>query len=193
VPSRPELADNSNTITSSPLFAGSVEGESPASAAAKALAHLVAEPPSRALPEVRRQIRLGSWKEIATYLGQGVRTVQRWEVQLKLPVHRVRGGGRGPVFAFTIEIDAWLRERAGNTGPVTATARANRSSANGSRLEPHYPDPHPALQAARSAVAKVENLSLRLRLLTDTQRQQVIQLSERVTSLAKRRQSRSVA
>ena len=33
--------------------------------------------------------RLDSWKEIASYLGRGIRTVQRWEREEGLPVHRL--------------------------------------------------------------------------------------------------------
>ncbi len=32
---------------------------------------------------------LNSWKEIAAYMGRGVRTVQRWERDLALPVRRL--------------------------------------------------------------------------------------------------------
>ena len=31
---------------------------------------------------------LTSWKEIAAYFGKGVRTVQRWEKSMGLPIHR---------------------------------------------------------------------------------------------------------
>ena len=51
---------------------------------------------------------LNSWKEIATYLGRGVRTVQRWESELQLPVHRPRGKNRSAVIAFREELDQWL-------------------------------------------------------------------------------------
>lgn len=51
---------------------------------------------------------LNSWKEIATYLGRGVRTVQRWEQELNLPVHRPRGRERSAVVAFPRELDQWL-------------------------------------------------------------------------------------
>jgi Tol biopolymer transport system component len=54
--------------------------------------------------------RLDSWKEIATHLGRDVRTVIRWEKK-GLPVHRVPGGKRQAVFAYTEEIDAWLVSR----------------------------------------------------------------------------------
>jgi hypothetical protein len=52
---------------------------------------------------------LNSWKEIATYLGRGVRTVQRWERELGLPIRRPRGKDRSAVMAFQHELDDWLR------------------------------------------------------------------------------------
>lgn len=52
---------------------------------------------------------LNSWKEIATYVGRGVRTVQRWEANLGMPVHRPKGKDRSAVLAFAEELDAWLR------------------------------------------------------------------------------------
>ncbi len=53
--------------------------------------------------------RLDSWKAIADYLGLEVRSVQRWEAERGLPVHRVPGERRGRVFAYTGELDEWLR------------------------------------------------------------------------------------
>lgn len=50
--------------------------------------------------------QLTGWKEIAGYLGKAVRTVQRWERQAGLPVHRVQQVGE-VVFAFRSEIDRW--------------------------------------------------------------------------------------
>jgi hypothetical protein len=52
---------------------------------------------------------LNSWKEVATYLGRGIRTVQRWERELGLPIRRPRGKPRGPVIAFRRELDQWLQ------------------------------------------------------------------------------------
>ncbi len=54
---------------------------------------------------------LNSWKEIANYLGRGVRTVQRWEAQLGLPVHRPAGKDHSAVLAFSSELDDWLNSR----------------------------------------------------------------------------------
>lgn len=51
---------------------------------------------------------LNSWKEIAQYLGRGVRTVQRWETELGLPVRRPRGRSRSAVIAVASELDQWM-------------------------------------------------------------------------------------
>ena len=52
---------------------------------------------------------LSGWKEIAHYLGRGVRTVQRWE-QLGLPVRRPHSHLGSPVVVSSEEIDAWLSQ-----------------------------------------------------------------------------------
>lgn len=62
-------------------------------------------------PEPLSGKRLDSWKEIAAFLGRAERTVKRWETERGLPVHRVPGGGRGAVFAYTNELADWLRGR----------------------------------------------------------------------------------
>jgi hypothetical protein len=56
---------------------------------------------------------LTSWKDICHYLQRGVRTTQRWERLLGLPVHRIGKGKRAPVFAFEHELDAWLHKKDG--------------------------------------------------------------------------------
>lgn len=60
--------------------------------------------------------RLDSWKSIAQYVGRSCRTVQRWHIAYRLPVHRL-GGDAGSVFAYTDELEDWLRnrDRAGET------------------------------------------------------------------------------
>ncbi|HEY6338691.1 MAG TPA: tetratricopeptide repeat protein [Candidatus Sulfotelmatobacter sp.] len=55
--------------------------------------------------------RLDSWKEIAAFLGRAERTVKRWETERGLPVHRVPGGGRSAVFAYSNELADWLKGR----------------------------------------------------------------------------------
>ncbi len=55
--------------------------------------------------------RLASWKEIASYLGTSVRTVQRWERGEGLPVHRHEHASAVTVYAWRNELDAWLADR----------------------------------------------------------------------------------
>src|SRR3974390_504281 len=52
---------------------------------------------------------LSGWKEIANYLGKGVRTVQRYERQMGLPVRRPAGKPMGSVVATKAELDAWVQ------------------------------------------------------------------------------------
>jgi hypothetical protein len=59
---------------------------------------------------------LQSWKEIASELNRGIRTVQRWERTLGLPVRRVGKGPRCPVIAFRDELHQWLRTKAQECG-----------------------------------------------------------------------------
>jgi CheY-like chemotaxis protein len=53
---------------------------------------------------------LNSWKEIAVYLGRGIRTAQRYEHDFGLPVHRPSAKMRASVIAFADELDKWLQE-----------------------------------------------------------------------------------
>ncbi len=52
--------------------------------------------------------RLDSWKEIAGFFDRDERTVKRWEKERQLPVHRLPGGSRARVFAFTDELERWM-------------------------------------------------------------------------------------
>lgn len=55
--------------------------------------------------------RLDSWKEIAAYLRRGARTVQRWEREQGLPVHRLQHEKLGSVYAYRTELDDWWQAR----------------------------------------------------------------------------------
>ncbi|HEX3660566.1 MAG TPA: hypothetical protein VHU89_04005 [Acidobacteriaceae bacterium] len=54
---------------------------------------------------------LTSWKEIAAYLGKGVRTVQRWEKDFGLPVRRPTGSDKSAILARARDLDAWVAMR----------------------------------------------------------------------------------
>jgi serine/threonine-protein kinase len=69
--------------------------------------------------------RLESWKEIAGYLGREVRTVQLWEKNEGLPIHRQQHSRQGSVYAFRSELDTWRNARA--SSPVAVeTAEPDR-------------------------------------------------------------------
>jgi TolB-like protein/Tfp pilus assembly protein PilF len=55
--------------------------------------------------------RLESWKEIAAHFGREVRTVQGWEKNEGLPIHRHQHARQGSVYAFRSELDAWREAR----------------------------------------------------------------------------------
>lgn len=58
-----------------------------------------------------RTDRLDSWKEIAAHFGRGVTTLQRWEREEGLPVHRLPHEKRGSVYAYRSELEAWWETR----------------------------------------------------------------------------------
>lgn len=55
--------------------------------------------------------RLDSWKEIAAYFNRDKRTVQRWERQEGMPVHRHLHDKQGTVYAIRSELDEWWKGR----------------------------------------------------------------------------------
>ena len=61
---------------------------------------------------------LRGWKKIAAYLHRDVRTVQRWERNEHLPVHRQLHLKLGTVHAVRAELDEWLANR---TSPGAGT------------------------------------------------------------------------
>ena len=101
--------------------------------------------------------RLETWGEIAAYLGREIRTVQRWEKSLGLPIRRLAGFSdkQSRVFALKHELDAWWQEHetVGNpTAPddaATATITEERPSAS---VEPLPSQPPILLRSRRKAL-----------------------------------------
>ena len=67
------------------------------------------DPPVQTAQEAEQ--RLNSWKEIAAYFDRDVRTAQLWEKKESLPVHRHEHNARASVYAYSSELDKWLRNR----------------------------------------------------------------------------------
>jgi hypothetical protein len=55
--------------------------------------------------------KLDSWGEIASYFQREIRTVQRWEKDEGLPVHRHEHKKKSTVYAYTRELDDWFKRR----------------------------------------------------------------------------------
>jgi Tol biopolymer transport system component len=91
---------------------------------ASLLPHLFHSQPRNAVAMASRaktDDRLDGWEAISHYLGWAARTAIRWEKQKGLPVHRVAGGKRQPVYAYKHEIDLWF-QKSGNPGLVEASS-----------------------------------------------------------------------
>jgi hypothetical protein len=102
---------------------------------------------------------LHSWKEIANHMGRGVRTVQRYELALRLPVRRPAGKERSAVLAFTDELDEWLRGGPTRNGTGNDSGRAlmieNPSESDLKRAEDDLEQTFAAYQAALSRYEEV--------------------------------------
>lgn len=89
--------------------------------------------------------RLGSWKEIAAHLGRAVRTVQRWEREQGLPVHRLPHNKLSSVYAYSNELDEWWELRRNTVEPTDMADSP-----------PETPDP--ATESAASITERAESL-----------------------------------
>jgi len=74
-----------------------------------------------------RQI-LNGWKEISSYINRSVRTVQRWEARLGLPVYRPALKDRSAVVAFSDELDRWISRAAPDMGEEYAVPNGNEGN-----------------------------------------------------------------
>jgi hypothetical protein len=125
---------------------------------------------------------LNSWKEIAHYLDRGVRTVQRWEHELHLPVHRIGAGKRSPVYAKVSELNFWLstsevaRQEYGNhvvppgPGPSLVAGQDMKPIDNARRL----------LSAAKDLAKRIAETSVRQRRQAEDLQARILQMRQRV-------------
>lgn len=94
-------------------------------------------------PEVEespRGSRLETWGEIAAYLGREIRTVQRWEKSMGLPIRRLGAGAdkQSRVYAFRHELDAWwqAQESLRNSSHSTDSGAVDSGAAAAPALAP---------------------------------------------------------
>jgi predicted DNA-binding transcriptional regulator AlpA len=77
---------------------------------------------------------LTSWKDIARYMGKGVRTVQRWEQDFGLPVRRPLGSSKKAVLARPRDLDAWVAMRCVSRAELASTATPREFRSRNSSL-----------------------------------------------------------
>ena len=98
---------------------------------------------------------LVSWKEIAAFLDRAERTVKRWERERGLPVHRVPGGERSGVFAYSHELSTWLLGEEGKTAETPPSAEDNHRSEESTALRiaesEAAPESHQVIDSSRLA------------------------------------------
>lgn len=71
---------------------------------------------------------LTCWKEIASYMGKGVRTVQRWEQEFGLPIRRPLGSNKKAVLARPSDLDAWVSLRCSVRTPLSTADNTHNDS-----------------------------------------------------------------
>ena len=76
---------------------------------------------------------LSSWKDVAAHMGKSVRTVQRWEAELGLPIHRPNGRQQRIILAYPDELKRWAGAKPA-LKPATGTDSQLRLEKNKSRL-----------------------------------------------------------
>jgi hypothetical protein len=109
---------------------------------------------------------LSSWKDIARYLGKGVRTVQRWERHLGLPVRRPIGASqKSAVLLYRGDVDAWLATRFSARSLEKSEAQADQSSRSARSTLREGIRTARELRTANHALT--EQISASIRLLTE--------------------------
>jgi hypothetical protein len=105
---------------------------------------------------------LSCWKDIASYMGSGVRTVQRWEQHAGLPVRRPTSHGhKSQVLLDRRAADAWMASR---RLPMIGESRKGVSASP--RTPGRENDIHASRQLHKVHHALAEQVDLRVRLLT---------------------------
>ncbi len=123
---------------------------------------------------------LNSWKEIAAYLNRGVRTVQRWERDLRLPVHRIGKGPRSPVYASVPELRFWLSTLDINTRPERDLRVIYSQGNSGKGKQSPLQTSHRLIAQSRDLVRKVAETSVRQQRQAELLQKRLIEIRSRM-------------
>lgn len=105
---------------------------------------------------------LTSWKEVAAYLGKGVRTVQRWEKYDGLPIRRIAGTSK--IIVNREDLDHWLNAQPRSTelriSPNLALVQASVAASRQLRLrhEELWADVHIQMEQLMTECRRMQRL-----------------------------------
>ena len=109
-------------------------------------------------------------------MDRGVRTVQRWEHELQLPVHRIGKGRRSPVYALIPELHFWM----------STTGVARKPEDPQSRLL-QFPSTSPkSAQESRRLLVNMQTLARSLAEASVRQRRQAELLQKKIVEMKAR-------
>lgn len=124
---------------------------------------------------------LNSWKEIAQYLDRGVRTVQRWEHELNLPIRRIGNSKRSPVYVVVSELKFWVA--------TVGVLPTNSNSPAKARREKLHDETHPHLAnlaESRRLMSTMHQLAQELATSSVRQQRQAELLAKRINEMRAR-------
>ena len=121
-------------------------------------------------------LMLNSWKEISSYLGRGVRTVQRWERELGLPIHRIGKGKRSPVYATIAELNFWISTSDAARVHQPHPTPLQRTPKNGGAIE----NSHRLLASLHELARNMAEVSVRQRHQAELLQARLIQMRSRM-------------
>ena len=118
---------------------------------------------------------LKSWKDIAAYLKVAVSTVQRWERDLRLPIHRIGKGKRSPAYSTISELKFWI-----STVEVARDHRLQVSIQHGTHSRGPLEDSRRLLTSVRGLAQAIAETSIRQRQQTEILQARVLQMRSRM-------------
>ncbi|SRR5581483_1518095 len=123
---------------------------------------------------------LNSWKEIASYLDRGVRTVQRWERDYSLPVHRMGNGSRSPVYALAPELNFWLVTSGMNSQKPTSAPIAKFKRQHKAGRESPVKLSHELIAKSRDLVRTVAQASARQQRQAELLQKRIVEIRSKI-------------
>lgn len=114
---------------------------------------------------------LTCWKDIANYMGKGVRTVQRWEQEFGLPVRRPLGSNKKAVLARPADLDAWVALRCGSR--IQQPAQQNGTSGNRGQVVAHLSALCAQIETSRQLRRNIRSLLQEFQTTVDSLYQQI--------------------